>query len=151
MNAQVVCATCIGVGSEVLERHQFGAVLMDEATQATEASTMVSICRGAQQLVLIGDQCQLPPTVASRAAQLEGLDSPLFNRLISANGVQPHLLNIQYRMHPAISMFPTDLFYSGMVSDGVTAVSRPAPSGFMWPRADFPVAFIPVEGHEQGG
>ena len=42
-NAQVVCATCIGVGSEVLERHQFGAVLMDEATQATEASTMVRL------------------------------------------------------------------------------------------------------------
>ena len=51
-NAQVVCATSIGIGSELLERHQFGSVLMDEATQASEPSTMVALCRGAQQLVL---------------------------------------------------------------------------------------------------
>ena len=67
----------------------FAAVLMDEATQATEASTMVSVVRGCQQLVLLGDQCQLPPTVTSRTAQLEGLDAPLYNRLISKNGVRP--------------------------------------------------------------
>ena len=34
-------------------------------------------------------------------------------------------------------------------SDRAGWMVRPAPSGFMWPRADFPVAFIPVEGHEQ--
>ena len=111
---------------------------------------MVSVCRGAQQLVLIGDQCQLPPTVTSRQAQLEGLDSPLYNRLIAKNGIKPCLLDIQYRMHPAISMFPTDLFYAGKLSDGVTPHDRPPPRGFEWPRKDFPVAFIPVQGRETG-
>jgi len=111
---------------------------------------MVGICRGAQQLVLIGDQCQLPPTVTSRKAVLEGLDSPLYNRLISTNRVQPYLLDTQYRMHPAISEFPTDLFYSGKLQDGISARDRPSPKGFPWPKPNFPVAFVPVQGYESG-
>ena len=71
-NAQVICATCIGVGSDMFESHVFPAILMDEATQATECSTIVSLCRSAQQVVLLGDQCQLPPTVTSRTMELEG-------------------------------------------------------------------------------
>jgi superfamily I DNA and/or RNA helicase len=42
----------------VLARTRFPCVLIDEATQATEAATLVPLCRGAQQLVLLGDQCQ---------------------------------------------------------------------------------------------
>jgi len=114
--AQVICATCIGVGGDQFENHVFPAVLMDEATQATECSTMVALCRNAQQIVLLGDQCQLPPTVTSRTMQLEGLGEPLFNRLIIKNGIAPFLLDTQYRMHPSISQFPTDLFYAGKVS-----------------------------------
>jgi len=71
-NAQVICATCIGVGSDMFESHVFPAILMDEATQATECSTIVSLCRSAQQVVLLGDQCQLPPTITSRTMELEG-------------------------------------------------------------------------------
>ena len=42
----------------MLARTRFPCVLIDEATQATEAATLVPLCRGAQQLVLLGDQCQ---------------------------------------------------------------------------------------------
>ena len=76
-NAQVICATCIGVGSDLFQDHVFPAILMDEATQATEVSTIVSLCRSAQQVVLLGDQCQLPPTVTSRTMELEGRASKL--------------------------------------------------------------------------
>ena len=54
-------------------------------------------------------------------------------------------------MHPAISMLPCDLFYHGKLGDGVTEHDRPAPPGFPWPRQNFPVAMINVEGHEQVG
>jgi superfamily I DNA and/or RNA helicase len=42
---------------------------------------------------------------------------------------------LQYRMHPAISQFPSDCFYAGAIADGVTAADRsalhalPPPSG----------------------
>jgi superfamily I DNA and/or RNA helicase len=80
-SAEVVCATCIGAGSDALERFKFPAVLIDEATQATEGATLVPICRGARQLVLLGDQCQLPPTTLSNHPLAAG--TPLFTRLAS--------------------------------------------------------------------
>ena len=33
---------------------------------ATEGNTLIAACRGAQQMVLIGDQCQLPPVIKTR-------------------------------------------------------------------------------------
>ena len=142
-NAQVVCCTCIASGGGVLERFHFSRVLVDEATQATEPSTIVPLCLGAEQVVLVGDHCQLPPTVVSRTAELGGLTVPLFSRLVDC-GVRPYLLDTQYRMHPAISQFPCDLFYAGRLKDGVSARDRPAPRGFRWPRPEWPVAMIPV-------
>jgi len=37
----------------------FSCVLIDESTQATEPEVMVSVVKGARQLVLVGDHCQL--------------------------------------------------------------------------------------------
>lgn len=38
---------------------RFSTVLIDEATQATEAAALVPIIRGCQQLILVGDQNQV--------------------------------------------------------------------------------------------
>ena len=57
----------------------------------------------------------------------------LFERLVHA-GVEPCLLDTQYRMHPAISQFPSDCFYAGKIADGITAAHRPDPKGLDWPR-----------------
>ena len=96
------------------------------------------------QLVMLGDQCQLPPTTLSKNGE-HGLDSslPLFTRLLR-EGVPPMLLDTQYRMHPAISHLPRDLFYAGRLHDGIAADARPAPRGFSWPRPDWPVAMVNV-------
>lgn len=45
-------------------------VLVDEATQAVEPSVMIPITRGAKQVVMIGDQAQLPPTCKCPEAML---------------------------------------------------------------------------------
>ena len=141
--AQVICATCIGAGADILSKLRLPCVLVDEATQATEAATLVPLCRGAEQLVMLGDQCQLPPTVVSRHPTALAASSPLFNRLIS-DGAAPLLLDCQYRMHPAIAMLPCDLVYGGQLQTGVDGADRPAPPGFDWPRRDWPVALVPV-------
>lgn len=49
---------------------------------------------------------------------------PLFTRLLEG-GVSSRLLEVQYRMHPAISEFPSRHFYSGRVQSGVTQQDRP--------------------------
>lgn len=147
-NAQVVCCTCIGSGGDILDSMTFERVMIDEATQATEAAVIVPLTRGCRQLVLVGDHCQLPPTVLSTKAEEEGLGVPLFSRMVAC-GVPPFMLDTQYRMHPGISMFPSDLFYGGKLNDGVSPPERRPLPGFPWPREEFPVAFIPVtEGSE---
>jgi superfamily I DNA and/or RNA helicase len=140
--AQAVCATCSGSGSDFLDRINFSAVMLDEASQVTEPMSLVPLANGCQQLVLVGDHKQLPPTVVSREAELAGMTLSLFDRLIRA-GVKPYLLDTQFRMHPAISYFPSRAFYDGLVKSGTPAAERPAPRGFAWPIPSVPIAFCP--------
>ena len=142
-SAQVICCTCIGSGSDIVDGMNFDRVLVDEATQATEPAVLVPLNRGCRQLVLVGDHCQLPPTVLSTRAEEEGLGVPLFSRMVAC-GVPPYMLDTQYRMHPAIAMFPSDLFYGGKLLNGVSPPERRPLAGFPWPREEFPVAFVPV-------
>jgi hypothetical protein len=143
-NAQVICCTCIGSGGDILDNMTFERVLVDEATQATEPAVLVPLTRSCRQLVLVGDHCQLPPTVLSTRAEEEGLGVPLFSRMVAC-GVPPFMLDTQYRMHPAIAMFPSDLFYGGKLRNGVSPPERRPLAGFPWPREEFPVAFVPVQ------
>lgn len=62
--------------------------------------------QGCEQLILVGDHHQLPPTVKSRRATEQGLGVSLFTRLALA-GVKPCVLTVQYRMHPHIAHFPS--------------------------------------------
>ena len=146
--AEVVCATCIGVGHRMLEKRRFPNLLIDESTQATEPSTWVPIMRASRRLVLVGDHCQLPPTVISKRAEEDGLGRSLFERLVDL-GIEPHLLTTQYRMHPTIAEFPSARYYDNRLENGVTAAERPPPAGFLWPDWERPVAFIPVDGAEE--
>lgn len=146
--AQIICCTCIGSGGDILDSlGPLERILVDEATQATEPAVLVPLMRGCRQLVLVGDHCQLPPTVLSTRAEEEGHGVPLFSRMVAC-GVPPFMLDTQYRMHPGISMFPSDLFYGGLLKNGVSAPERRPLAGFPWPREEFPIAFIPVKGVE---
>ena len=147
-DAHVICATCVGSTSDYLKGSTFPRVIMDEVTQANELSTLIPLIKGCQQLVLIGDHKQLPPTVISTFAQSKGMTISLFERLVK-QGVQPHLLDVQYRMHPSISEFPTQKFYNNMLKNGVNALDRPIIPGFSWPNQAVRVTFVNVKGVEQ--
>ena len=132
-DADVVCATCVGAGDDLLEGFTFRVACVDEATQCPEPAALIPITK-ALSAVLVGDARQLPPTVASRDALDAGLGVSLFERL-ERLGVKPDLLDRQYRMHPWLSAFPSGAFYGGRVASDPTPEDRPSAAGLAWPRA----------------
>lgn len=73
---------------------------------------MVPVVLGVKQLILVGDHCQLGPVVMCKKAARAGLSQSLFERLVVL-GIRPFRLEVQYRMHPELSRFPSDFFYEG--------------------------------------
>ncbi|CAN8070912.1 unnamed protein product [Agarophyton chilense] len=131
-HADVVVATCVGSGRDEIKGFEFSFIVIDEATQVTEPDSLIPFsCSQSfnSQCVLIGDHCQLPPTVLSTKPNMKGsgLEVSLFLRLWAC-GIQVQLLDTQYRMHPDISRFPSSHFYSGMLRNGVRSEERPAPA-----------------------
>ena len=114
-------------------RRRFQQVLIDEATQATEPEALIPCVTGAKQLILVGDHCQLPPVVICKRAKKAGLSHSLFERLVQI-GMRPIRLEVQYRMHPSLSDFPSNMFYDGMLQNGVSSLDRMLPQVTVpWP------------------
>lgn len=132
----------MGAGDVRLRAFRFRAVVLDEATQAVEPEAMIPVVHGARQLVLIGDHRQLGPVIMSKRAARAGLNQSLFERLISL-GQRPIRLQVQYRMHPCLSEFPSNAFYDGSLQNGVTAGERVRRGlDFPWPAPETPMLFL---------
>ena len=148
-NADVICCTCVGAGDPRLARFKFRTVLMDESTQAAEPECMIPLVLGCKQVVLVGDHQQLGPVVMNKRAAKAGLNQSLFERLVSL-GCAPIRLNVQYRMHPCLSEFPSNMFYEGSLQNGVTMQQRLRREvDFPWPVVDFPMMFWTNLGTEE--
>ncbi|KYK59906.1 hypothetical protein DCS_01040 [Drechmeria coniospora] len=119
-SAQVLCATLSGSGHEMFRNLdvEFETVIIDEAAQCVELSALIPLKYGCCKCVLVGDPKQLPPTVLSQSAARFGYDQSLFVRMQQNHPDSVHLLDMQYRMHPEISMFPSREFYEGQLQDG---------------------------------
>lgn len=150
--ADVICCTCVGAGDPRLKRCTFRHVLIDESTQATEPELMIPVVQGCRHLVFIGDQCQLGPVVMEKRAEKAGLGQSLFERLM-ALGVRPQRLQVQYRMHPALSQFPSDTWYEGTLQNGVSSRDRQLGhqqgGDFPWPSRSMPMMFWSQLGQEE--
>jgi len=118
--AQVLCATLSGSGHEMFKNLnvEFETVIIDEAAQCVELSALIPLKYGCSKCILVGDPKQLPPTVLSQSAARFGYDQSLFVRMQQNHPQEVHLLDRQYRMHPEISMFPSQEFYEGRLEDG---------------------------------
>ncbi|XP_050403734.1 regulator of nonsense transcripts 1 [Patella vulgata] len=147
--ADVICCTCVGTGDPRLAKMQFRCVLIDESTQATEPECMIPVILGCRQLILVGDHCQLGPVVMCKKAARAGLSQSLFERLVVL-GIRPIRLQVQYRMHPSLSAFPSNIFYEGSLQNGVTAGERTIRAlDFPWPTPDKPMFFYCTSGQEE--
>jgi len=147
-SADVIVATCVGAGDPRLTEFRFRMVLIDEATQATEPECLIPIVKGAKQVVLVGDHCQLGPVVMCKKAAKAGLQQSLFERLVLL-GVRPVRLEVQYRMHPALAEWPSNTFYEGSLQNGVTHRDRSNRTDFVWPVPEQPLFFYNSMGQEE--
>eukprot|EP00227_Mantoniella_beaufortii_P010412 CAMPEP_0197594112 /NCGR_PEP_ID=MMETSP1326-20131121/19759_1 /TAXON_ID=1155430 /ORGANISM="Genus nov. species nov., Strain RCC2288" /LENGTH=1013 /DNA_ID=CAMNT_0043160221 /DNA_START=77 /DNA_END=3114 /DNA_ORIENTATION=+ len=148
-SADVICTTAVGAGDPRLANFRFRQVLMDESTQATEPECLIPLIMGAKQVVMVGDHCQLGPVVTCKKAARAGLGQSLFERLILL-GVQPIRLQVQYRMHPCMSEFPSNTFYEGALQNGVSAAERLLTHvEFPWPNPSKPMMFWSMSGQEE--
>lgn len=120
--AKVIFTTTVVAGGNQLKSvKKLPVVIMDEATQSSEPTTLIPLSvPGVQKFVFVGDQKQL-----SSFSQVPNLSLSLFERVL-LNGTYrtPHMLDTQYRMHPMISEFPRNRFYGSLLKDGITAKDR---------------------------
>lgn len=142
--AEVILGTCIGIGMDNILRKgriKFDMVIIDEAGKANLAETIVPMQLGSRYL-LVGDDNQLPPFVdtelisdmvqdegresyknAKRKEIEEAMSVSLFEYFhYHTNPRFPDecvvTLNYQYRMHPDIGDFISDVFYKSIVRNG---------------------------------
>ncbi|KAF5951055.1 hypothetical protein HYC85_013048 [Camellia sinensis] len=102
------------------------------------ASSSAKLCTEEEnplELLVIDEAAQLKECESSIPLQLSGIrhailicqnvefGRSLFERLVLL-GHKNHLLSIQYRMHPSISMFPNREFYDNMISDAPNVKER---------------------------
>jgi len=87
----------------------------------------------------------------NKTAAKAGLQQSLFERLVNLR-VRPIRLEVQYRMHPCLSAFPSDVFYEGTLQNGVLAAERLRASvDFPWPVQEKPMMFYATLGQEEIG
>eukprot|EP01132_Coremiostelium_polycephalum_P006087 gene6087-7585_t len=122
--ADIVATTLSFSGSSLLNKMGggFDIVIIDEAAQAVETSTLIPIQHQCKKIVLVGDPKQLPATIISSVAIKYSYDQSLFQRLQEKN--TPHMLTTQYRMHSTIRSFPSKHFYNDLLEDGPNIPSR---------------------------
>eukprot|EP00977_Amphora_coffeiformis_P001827 scaffold353_cov185-Amphora_coffeaeformis.AAC.55 len=157
--APVVVTSCIGAhqlflgkqdgdgtGSEgdACSRPSFRFIVLDEAAQTTEPALVCALAAArAEQLVLVGDTRQLPPTITCMSL-LDTLGVSPMARLEQC-GVGEITLTQNYRMPPSLMKHPSEYFYKGLVSCAPEILLKedPCPAGFRWPSSE-PLAFVQV-------
>ncbi|CAJ1970809.1 unnamed protein product [Sphenostylis stenocarpa] len=128
----------------------FRFVVIDEAAQLKECESAIPLqLPGLRRGVLIGDEKQLPAMVKSKIADMAEFGRSMFERLVLL-GYRRHMLNVQYRMHPSISMFPSKEFYDQQLSDAPIVTGKSYDKRFLDGKIYTSYSFINIsKGKEQ--
>ena len=148
VEARIVCTTLSCAGHKDFASLRFDTVIIDEAAQAVEVSTLIPLKYACRRLILVGDPNQLPATVFSERSKEHNYEQSLFERLQKGRHAVT-MLQTQYRMHPHISAFPSAHFYAGAIHDAPSVVSQP-PRPWHARRCLAPYVFYDVaDGHAE--
>lgn len=108
--SQVVAATLVGANHYTVRDLQYNTVVIDEAGQAIEPGCWIPILKG-KKVILVGDHCQLPPTIKSDIAARKGLTLTLLEKCAKLHPNAVVMLEEQYRMNEKIMGFSSQQFY----------------------------------------
>ncbi|XP_072018120.1 3'-5' exoribonuclease HELZ2-like isoform X2 [Amphiura filiformis] len=114
----IILCTCNSAWSLRISECSIAEVIVDEAGMCSEPETLIPlVATKPRRVVLIGDHKQLRPIIQEQTAKQLGLDKSLLEQYYE----DVNMLNIQYRMHPAICAFPSQQFYHGALETGPRA------------------------------
>lgn len=150
-NAQVIFCTLSSAGGLVFKNTlPVDDLIVDEAAAASEPELCIPFHLRPNRLLAVGDPLQLPATVLSRKAEKLGLAKSLHERLMFECNHEHVMLDVQYRMHPEISSFPSMRFYESKIANGpnVTTPSYSSGSKLLDRR---PYTFLHVAGLDEQG
>ncbi|PON39566.1 P-loop containing nucleoside triphosphate hydrolase [Parasponia andersonii] len=124
-------------------------LVIDEAAQLKECESTIPLqLPGLKHAILVGDEWQLPATVKSKVSEEAGFGRSLFERLSSQNHPK-HLLNVQYRMHPSISIFPNSKFYHNQILDAAIVKVKGYKKDYLPGSMFGPYSFINIVGGKE--
>ncbi|KAG6656861.1 uncharacterized protein LOC122308314 [Carya illinoinensis] len=127
-------------------------LLIDEAAQLKECESAIPLqLPGLRHAILVGDEMQLPALVKSKISEKAKFGRSLFERLVVL-GHHRLLLDVQYRMHPSISLFPNREFYFGRIKDAQNVKQRSYEKHFLQGKMYSSYSFISIaHGKEERG
>ncbi|PNX99047.1 hypothetical protein L195_g022308, partial [Trifolium pratense] len=136
--------------TEGMTRVEF--LVIDEAAQLKECESTIPLqLPGLSHCILIGDERQLPALVKSKIADKCEFGRSMFERLVML-GFKRKMLNVQYRMHPSISLFPCKEFYEEKLSDAAIVMGESYNKSFLEGEMYSSYSFINIaEGKEKSG
>lgn len=148
-NARVVMCTLTNAHlAPVMKDQRFDVLIAEEASMATLPALFYAACLCERRAIVVGDPRQLPPIVQS--------DDELVRRAIGRNVFDVAIpdptrsevvamLEVQYRMHPAIGALVGRLFYGGRL---IHAADRAATEAIAAraPFAGAPVVVVDTRG-----
>lgn len=150
--ADVLFCTLTTAGSSLLKQtRSIDDLFIDEGAACTESELCIPFHLRPQRMMVVGDPMQLPSTVMSQHAVKLGFDKSLQDRLMNDCSYDHVVLDVQYRMKPDISTFPSKQFYKGKIMDGdnVTRTSYKSKNPNIQILNGMPYSFIQVMGFEK--
>lgn len=161
MHYRIVISTYMSASllyAEGVKQGHFSHVFLDEAGQASEPETMISIsnlCKRETVVVLAGDPMQLGPVIYSRIAESYGLGKSYLERLFEcelySSGDENYVTKLvkNYRCHPEILYLPSLLFYDGELIPCRDIKMDSDMTLDILPNKEFPVLFLGIQGCDE--
>ncbi len=143
-SSSVAATNQVAGGKAVSEVGNVHNVILEEAARSNPLDLLIPMTKAEDRIIMVGDHQQLPhmlePHIADEAvseikddelkAQFrKGYEDSLFKRIfdnLQKDGVVPQrqiMLRKQFRMHPIIGDFVSQVYYKGKLESGNTAIS----------------------------
>lgn len=127
-NARLVLATMTNMYiSTLLKAERFDVVIVEEAGMAVLPTLFYCAGLAAKKIIAVGDPRQLPPIVLSRDRYVrQAMGRNIFEVTVPDPACSDIvvMLDVQYRMHPAIGTLVSRLFYDGRLTNDRSTASR---------------------------